>query len=208
MTYRGLFEGRAALLRQRADGSGGPERLHDEGVPTSWHPKTGELAFYDSSSDIWILPPDGEARRFLGGPKANERSGRFSPDGHWLAYVSDKSGSYEVYVTPYPGPGPRDVVSVGGGMEPIWSSDGRELFYRRGGRMLVAPMDFEPELTVGRSIELFDGPYTLDLMGHQRQDVALDGRFLMVENSDDFRMVLIQSWTDELSRLTMAETMP
>ena len=86
-------------------------------------------------------------------------------------------------------------------MEPIWSTDGRELFYRRGGRVLAAAMTFTPTLAAGHPVELFDGPYTLDLMGHQRWDVAPGGRFLMVENSDDFRIVLVQNWLQELNRL-------
>jgi hypothetical protein len=87
-------------------------------------------------------------------------------------------------------------------MEPLWSADGRELFFRNGGKVLSAAMTLTPALAAARPVELFDGPYTLDLRGHQRYDVAPDGRFLTVENSDDFRMVLVQSWTQELPRLT------
>jgi hypothetical protein len=56
-------------------------------------------------------------------------------------------------------------------------------------------------LTFSTPVELFDGPYTLDLMGHQREDVSTDGRFLMVENSDDFPIIIVQSWPQELARL-------
>ena len=206
-TYRALFDGKAAVVRQKSDGSAAPERLHDRAVPTSWNARTGELAFFDDASDIWILSPGEAARRFLATP-ANERSGRFSPDGRWLAYVSDETGSYQVYVTSYPGPGPKIAVSIDGGMEPIWSSDGSELYFRRGGKMLAAAMSFTPDLAAARPVELFDGPYTLDFMGHQRQDVAPDGRFLMVENSDDFRMVLVENWTREVSRLTSQGARP
>ena len=58
----------------------------------------------------------------------NPRTGRFSPDGNWLAYVSDETGEYQVYVVPYPGPGPKPAVSIDGGLSPIWSPDGSELF--------------------------------------------------------------------------------
>jgi len=71
--------------------------------------------------------------------------------------------------------------------------------------MLVATMTFASELASSRPVELFDGPYTLDLMGHQRQDVAPDGRFLMVENSDDFRMVVVEHWTQQIARATLPE---
>jgi serine/threonine protein kinase len=206
-TYWAAIAGKEGLWRQPADGSAGAESLlAGEGllVPSSWNPRSGELAFFDDSSDIWILSPDGSAERFLEAP-FNERSGRFSPDGRWLAYVSDETGSYQVYVVPYPGPGPKVAVSIEGGLSPIWSSDGRELFFRRGGKMLAAAMSFTPTLAAAQPVELFDGPYTLDLMGHQRYDVAPDGRFLMVENSDDFRIVLVQSWSEELNRLVRGE---
>ena len=68
--------------------------------------------------------------------------------------------------------------------------------------MLAASISYEPSLRFGKPVELFDGPYTLDLQGHQRYDVSPDGeRFLMVENSDDFRIVVVLNWFEELKRL-------
>ena len=61
----------------------------------------------------------------------------FSPDGQWMAYVSDESGQDEVYVRPYPGPGQEHVISTNGGEEPVWSPDGRELFFRNQDEVLV-----------------------------------------------------------------------
>jgi hypothetical protein len=58
-----------------------------------------------------------------------------------------------------------------------------------------------PALAASRPVELFDGPFTLDFWGHQRYDVARDGRFLMVEDSDDFRSILVQAWSEEVKRL-------
>ena len=208
--YGAETNGKYGLFRQPADGSAEPETLHvAEGrlVPSSWNSRTGELAFFDAASDIWILSPDGKARRFLGAT-FNERSGHFSPDGRWLAYVSDETSSYQVYVVPYPGPGPKVAVSVDGGLSPVWSSNGRELYFCRGGKMLAVTLTFTPTLLASKPVELFDGPYTLDLMGHQRYDVAPDGRFMMVENSDDFRIVLVQNWAEELERLVPAVTKP
>jgi hypothetical protein len=171
-------------------------------VPTSWNAVTGDLAYYDHRAfEIWIRSADGKTRRFLGGP-GRKRSGRFSPDGKWLAFVNDETGEYQVYVTAYPGPGPTVVVSTKGGLSPIWSADGRELFFRLGSKMLAARMSSAQPLSFSAPVELFDGPYTLDLMGHQREDVAPDGRrFLMVENSDDFPIVIVQNWALELGRI-------
>ena len=187
------------------DGSGAPELLVPRPgfiVPTSWNPVTGELAYYDHRAfEIWIRSPDGTTRRFLGGP-GRKRSGRFSPDGKWMAFVSDETGDYQVYVTAYPGPGSTVAVSTKGGLSPIWSADGHELFFRLGSKVLAAQMTGTTPLTFTTPVELFDGPYTLDLMGHQREDVSSDGRrFLMVENSDDFPIVIVQNWPQELARL-------
>ena len=64
----------------------------------------------------------------------NEGGPVFSPDGHWLAYISDESGRPEIYVKPYPGPGGKWLISTEGGTEPAWNRNGRELFFRRGAR--------------------------------------------------------------------------
>jgi hypothetical protein len=122
-----------------------------------------------------------------------------------MAYVSDETGEYQVYVVPFPGPGPRVAVSIEGGLSPIWAPSGREIFFRRGGKVLAATVTREPELDIGQPVELFDGPYTLDLRGHQRYDVAPDGQqFLMVENGDDFRVVIVLNWFEELNQLVPA----
>ena len=200
-TYGAWGGERRGIYERPADGSGGPRLLYagERLVPTSWNPRTGDLAFFDGASDIWILSPDGKARKFLD-TSFNERSGQFSPDGRWLVYVSDETGSYQVYVVPYPGPGPKVAVSVDGGLSPLWSPDGRQVFFRKGGKVMAVSLTFSPALSAARAVELFDGPYTLDLMGHQRWAVAPDGRFLMVENSDPFRMVLVQNWKGEAKR--------
>ncbi len=202
---RVTFRGRGGLQWVPADGSAPAELLvaHDGFVvPTSWNALTGDLAYYDHRTfEIWIRTADGKTGRLLGGP-GRKRSGRFSPDGKWIAFVSDETGDYQVYVTAYPGPGATVAVSTKGGLSPIWSADGRELFFRLGTKMLAARMSSGPTLGFGVPVELFDGPYTLDLMGHQREDVASDGRrFLMVENSDDFPIVIVQNWPLELGRV-------
>jgi eukaryotic-like serine/threonine-protein kinase len=198
------FTGSGGLRAAPADGSAPPELLVSHPgfvVPTSWNAITGDLAYYDHRAfEIWVRTGDGKTQRFLG-PPGRKRSGRFSPDGKWMAFVSDETGEYQVYVTAYPGPGPTVAVSTRGGLSPIWSVDGHELFFRLGNKLLAARMTTKPALAFTAPIELFDGPYTLDLMGHQREDVASDGRFLMVENSEDFPIVVVQHWPLELARL-------
>jgi eukaryotic-like serine/threonine-protein kinase len=200
---RVAFGARGALWSISADGSGAPEPLLSSGalaVPTSWNPLTGDLAYYDHQAfEVMVRTPAGESRRAVDGA-GRKRSGRFSPDGRWLAYVSDETGEYQVYATAYPGAGPVVAVSATGGLSPLWSSDGREIFFRRGSRMMRAGVVSTAPLRFDTPVELFDGPYTLDLMGHQREDVTSDGRsFLMVENSDDFPIVIVQNWVRELA---------
>jgi Tol biopolymer transport system component len=195
-----------SIFEKTADSS--PQRdvlLEVAVIPTSWSPDGEQLAVFDDRSDIWIWSRGGGYKSFLNGPN-NERSGRFSPDGSAFAYVSDESGGeFQVYVTPYPGPGRRIPVSIAGGLSPIWSVDGKELYFRQGSKVMAAGIALGPEINVSTPVELFDGPYTLDLSGHQRYDVAPDGRFLMVENSEDFRVVVVEGFFEELNRLVPTE---
>ena len=203
---RATFMQGGKIYEKVVDGS--PKReilLEPSVIPTSWSPDGELLAVFDSQSDIWIWTRDGDYRPFLDGPY-NQRSGRISPDGSAFAYVSDElGGEFQVYVTPYPGPGKRIPVSIEGGLSPIWSADGSELYFRQGSKVMAASVTLKPAIDVSTPVELFDGPYTVDLSGHQRYDVAPDGRFLMVENSEDFRVVLVEGFFHELVRLLPPE---
>ena len=114
--------------------------------PGSWSPDGTTLAFHERKAggerDIWTVARGQEPMPFLLTP-FDERSPRFSPDGRWLAYVSDESGRDEVYVQPFPGPGAKWLVSTDGGREPVWGRDGRELFYRAGDLMMAVPLTFD-----------------------------------------------------------------
>src|SRR4029077_12600233 len=124
------------LFSQLTDGSGGAERLTttERGdVAGAWSPDGQTLAYQESAPvtgfDIWMFRlSDRRAQPFLQ-TRFNEISPRFSPDGSWLAYASDESGRYEIYVQPFPGPGGKWQISTEGGREPVWARDG-ELFYR------------------------------------------------------------------------------
>ena len=129
----------------RADGAGNAQRLAESKSPQlagSWRPDGKVLAFYQTNTntgnDIMILPLEGdeksgwkpgEPKPFVNSPFA-ELEPAFSPDGRWLAYASNESGNYEVYVRPFPGPGGKWQISTGGGLYPKWSRNGKELFYR------------------------------------------------------------------------------
>jgi Tol biopolymer transport system component len=138
VAFEWLNQGISQLALLRADGTAAPQVLaRDAGSPSSWSPDGKRLALV-KDGDIWIahvengkatLEPLTQTPDIEGWPE-------FSPDGRWLAYASNTSGRSEVYVQPYPGPGPRQQVSLDGGANPAWSPTGREIFF-------VSPPDSE-----------------------------------------------------------------
>jgi len=142
-----------------ADGSGPEERLLATDRPSwpfSWSPDGRVLAFMDldsrkqssadyTRSDIWWLSVDDRTKPhpFLQ-TKFWEGAPVLSPDGHWLAYVSDESGRYEIYVRPFPGPGGKWQISTDGGNEPVWPAKGHEIFFRSRDAMMAVEVTTTP----------------------------------------------------------------
>jgi serine/threonine-protein kinase len=131
----------------RADGSGEPQRLTDgkpRQIPGSFSPDGNRLAYSQSSNEIWTAPVEGDrdhpilgkAELFLRSPYS-AYGPVFSPDGRWVAYMSNETGNIEVYVRPFPGPGGRQQISTGGGRSPIWSRNGQELFFLSADRRIM-----------------------------------------------------------------------
>jgi serine/threonine-protein kinase len=139
---------------------------------------------------------------------AFEGGAQFSPDGRWLAYVSDESGQMQVYVRSYPGLDRRWPVSTEGGTSPMWKGNGRELFYRNGNKMMAVEVTPGLELSLSAPRLLFEQPYaygqTITLPNY---DVRADGqRFLMVkEEPGSGRLEVVLNWFDELRRLVPAQ---
>lgn len=126
------------LYLTNADGGGKADALYlstESKFPTSWSPD-GRFLLFNSQRDtgkrnIWALPLDGQRKPVsFANTQADEFDGTFSPDGKWVAFVSDQSGALDVYVAPFPQDGPKVLVSRGGGLAPRWRADGKELFYR------------------------------------------------------------------------------
>ena len=175
-------------------------------IPSSWS-VDGVLAFVDSNEyDIWVLAVDekGAAPRPLLQSPARETHPAFSPNGAWLAYASDETGQEEVYVRPYPGPGPAVRVSVDGGIAPAWSRDGRELFYnkRRTERWIV---EVTAEETFTRSTPrlLFAKNDFISTYPERSYDVTPEGTFVMIldrplEPQPVTQMHVILNWFEEL----------
>ena len=159
-------EGQQNIFWRPLDGGGGLERLTNSeflDAPMSFSPDGQLLAFIEANPttgyDIWVLRlSDRKAQPFLRTP-SNESAPQFSADGHWLAYVSDESGRFEVYVQPYPSAGGKWQVSADGGTEPVWNRNGRELFYRSGDKMMAVEITTQPGFSAGAPKMLFEGPY-------------------------------------------------
>ncbi len=196
------------LFWKPVDGSGDAQRLvtsENVKIPISWAAPRQTLAYYEmfGYADIRVLPPEGEPSALETIP-FDERSPMFSPDGSWLAYVSNESGQDEVYARPYPGPGSRVLISTDGGVEPVWSRDGRELYYRQDEQMMVVSIEEGAALAPGTPRVLFTAPYTFGVLyrGNPSYDVSPDGRFLMIRSEADDtmspRLHVVLNWFEEL----------
>jgi serine/threonine-protein kinase len=194
-----------------ADGSGPPELL-TKGTYFDRHvsPDGRTLIFIrdnmpaSKSNDIWTmsLGPDRQLRPFVESP-GRDANPRFSPDGGWVAYRTDESqrGRSEVYIRPFPGPGPATQISLGGGMQPVWGADGRRLYYARGAALYVATLSFGPSPRVIARDSLFDIGPANGLANHAHYDVARDGRILSVRYVDDGQSItVVLNWIDEVRR--------
>ena len=143
----------------------------------------------------------------LNGPH-NERQPAFSADGRWLAYQSDESGAYEIYVSEYPGGGHKKRVSTGGGTGPLWSLDGSELFFQSedGRRLFAVDIAITSGLGIGGQRLLFEGSFEVSHESALSFDLSPDGRrFLMRQRPEGDmvarELVLVLDWFSELERL-------
>jgi len=210
-----------SLFWQMADGTGAVERLAEgagQVFPTSFSPDSTAILVYGGSGggagandDISIFQLDGEdtVSPLLDTTFA-ESYPILSPDGRWLSYVSDESGSEEIFVRPFPDiDAGRWQVSAGGGTQPLWARSGQELFYRNGEVLMAVPIQSEPGFSAGNSEVLFEDDYLLG-NGGPNYDVSPDGeRFLMIRpveiSSAAPKIIVVQNWFEELERLVPTE---
>jgi serine/threonine-protein kinase len=204
---------------QPSDGSGAPERLLNSAhvqMPMRFT-RDGRLLVSaevpGESRNIVALSLDGSQHTepVVRGP-ATDGACDLSPDGRWLAYDSNESGRYEVYVRPYPNADQgRWMVSTAGGRQPVWSRDGRELFYRDlSGTVTAVPVMLTSRFVPGRPVKLIEGSRFFgagSIFSSQTYDVARDGRFLMLKEATtaDASLVLVHNWFEELKRLVPRE---
>ena len=198
--------GRGEFWWQPADASGPPSKAGTPPHNPWWTDISADRqtvvynAVYDGSWNVQALSlgASQDVRPIAAAPAVSETMARFSPDGAFVAYASNESGREEVYVRPFAAGGGRVQISVNGGRRPIWSADGRELFFWESGQMMSATLARDPSIRVTSRQPLFSGGgFEWDF------DVAKDGRFLLIQNqSAGPSVVVVPNWRTELARLT------
>ena len=192
------------IYGKAANGTGG-ERVFVASpmpkTPESWSPDGKLLLFRNvdpkSGRDLWAFPVDGKNPPLvLRQTDAEEMHTQVSPDGRWLAFSSNESGPFEVYVQPFPSGTGTWQVSAGGGVQPRWSRDGRELFYiAPDSKLMAVPITVASDgqsVEPGRAVALFNtriaGGAVVGI-GRQQYDISKDGkRFLINQSVGDSRV--------------------
>jgi Tol biopolymer transport system component len=174
--------------------------------PSDWS-RDGRYVLYEKATELWVAEmPDLQTRAFVKVP-ATVKNGQFSPDGKWVAYASNESGKWEIYVTSYPEAHGKWQVSGAGGTQPRWRGDGKELFYLASdGKIMAVPVTPGANFDAGALVTLFQANArelvaTSELVTY---DVTKDGqRFLIntqVKNEDLQPMSVILNWAADLKR--------
>lgn len=211
-----------SFLSKLADGSGGEEKLlandldDASAMPDSVSPDGKTLLFGRQGSagaketDALSLEGSGKIQPVLRST-FNQSQARFSPDGHWVVYISNESGRDEVYVQPFPTTGGKWMVSNGGGVYPLWARNGREIFFRNEDKVMSVPVETQPAFKPGTPRMLFQGGAYRYLgfgsyLATGNYDVAPDGQhFLMIKEQEALptskELGVVVHWTDELKRL-------
>ncbi len=183
-----------------------PDQLTPDGRELIYHEKRPGFKF-----DVWRIqveagstsPKIARTARSLLATEHNELFAAVSPDGRWLAYTSDETGRWEVYVATYPELEGRVQISTRGGEEARWNPNGRELVYRWGSQWFAVDVAIEPEFRCSAPRVLFEGPY-INVRGYS-WDMSPDGeRFLVIEGAEQEKtlteLIVLTNFFDELRR--------
>ena len=145
--------------------------------------------------------PDDTTTTVISATPAEENQARPSPDGRWVAFRSDASGINQVLVRPLPGPGGQVVVSTTFGSDPVWSRDGRHLYYRDGQKLIEATVAPSSGFSVVSRTPLFEDTFLFAPAPHANYDVAPDGgHFVAIRPAEPPQLVLVHNWRAELRR--------
>jgi serine/threonine protein kinase/Tol biopolymer transport system component len=203
-------QGKNDLYVKSSSGAANEELLYastESSIPNDWSPD-GKSIVYNvtgASADIWILPVEATGQRSKQGPfpflatEFVEGQARFSPDGKWIAYTSNESGQWEVYLRPFPGPGGKFQVSTEGGRNPVWRRDGKELFYIgvNDTKLMGAGISVN-----GSSVEV-NNVHPLFTMTGTDYDVMADGRLILnvpLQTQLSSPLTLVSNWESALEK--------
>jgi Tol biopolymer transport system component len=207
------------IYQKDAGGSGNEQPLLKAGRPDDISPD-GRYLLYTvvdpkTSVDLWVLPLAGTPGERKATPylqtQFSERQGKFSPDGHWIAYTSDESGpdQYQIYVQSFPAGSGKFMVSTGGGTQPRWRRDGKEIFYiADDGKVMAVDVKTAPKFEAGTPKALFD-PRIVNLIPYTfiRYDVTPDGKRFLVnsfggtrESSPSAPITIVLNWQAAVKR--------
>lgn len=214
VVFSSSVSGRIELFRHRPDGVGQPEQISDAAAeqlmpfPNAVTPDGLQVIFRSGTgakNDLWIAHVKDKTVRKLLATEHDELNAALSPGGEFMAFESDLSGGrFEIFVRPFPDVEAWQVqVSTEGGQEPVWSPDGREIFYLAGGKLMAVRVTRTGGgIELGKPVPLFDvNPYFFGGAG-RNYDVAPDGRFVMVKSpSGGVRsspITIVMHWIEEL----------
>jgi Tol biopolymer transport system component len=188
-----------SLWWRKADGSDKPELLVDPArAPESWSVTNQLLSFITLKTsagadyDIWIYSlRDKKAQPLIEIPGTVQHSSKFSPDGKWIAYVSNESGQYEVYVQPYPTTGKTFRISAEGGYHPLWSPDETKLYFDNDNKLFSVAVRTEPSFTAGSPMPMpVEGFQGGGANTRRRYDMMADGKqFVMLFQKTQIQIV-------------------
>lgn len=214
----------------RADGAGQPQPLtkgKNSQQPWSFAPDGKRLAYMEQNPgsglpDLWTVPVEnGSEGLHAGKPeiflqtKFNQRQPTFSPDGKWLAYASNESGSFQVYVRAFPGNGGKWQISNSGGLYPVWARNGRELFFRSGdNRIMVAAYTVRADSFVADKPRVWSEKPLADVGIQSTFDLAPDGKRIAAlmpaetpqAQQAQNQVIFLENFGDEVRRRTAAGT--
>jgi serine/threonine-protein kinase len=208
ITFVITANGGSKVYWKAADGSGPDELLFSSaGNPHAWS-RDGQYLVGTGTIGVLRLDAHRKAVPYLASrPGGKFAAPAFSPDEHWIAYVSNESGRNQVYVTQFPNWDTKWLVSSDGGTQPMWSRNGHELFYRDGDKMMVVSVTTGSAFIAEQPKLLFEAAYE-SIAVRANYDVMPDGRFLMIkadaQQSTNRRLNLVLNWNEELKRLMPA----
>jgi Tol biopolymer transport system component len=209
-------EGARGLYQKVANGAGQEELLlKSDNLPraSDWSADGRFILYYETNpqtgSDVWVLPMEGERKPWPWlNMRFNEAVGKFSPDGKWIAYISDESGRNEIYVQAFapgaPASGGKWQLSTNGGISPQWRRDGREMYYLANGRLMAVDVTLGAEVKAGTPKEIF----SLSSIRASGSTIGYaktgDGqRFLFVTSAEDTSVppfTVVLNWMAEMKK--------